>query len=618
MADYVPPLRDLHFALNDVADLAALSRLENFAAATPDTVDAILEEAGKLTAGVIAPLNVVGDREGSRLENGVVRTPDGFKDAYRAFAGGGWTGLGVPEEDGGQGLPFAVTLAVMEMLTSANMAFSLAPMLTSSAIEGLRAHGSDDLKAIYLPKLVSGEWVGTMELTEPHAGTDVGSVRTRAVPQPDGSYRLTGTKIFISWGDHDLTDNIVHLVLARTPDSAPETKGLSLFLVPKMMVNDDGTLGGANDIRCVSLEHKLGLHASPTAVLAYGDKEGAAAWLVGEEHAGMRCMFTLMNHARIMVGLQGLAVGARAYRHALDYARERHQGQTAATPTGESAAIIEHPDVRRMVMTMKATVEAMRGLVLMAGEAQDLARHSATAEDRRRNQGAVDLLTPVVKAWCTDRGMAVADMGIQVHGGTGFIEETGAAQYLRDGRVTMIWEGTNGIQAIDLVGRKLTADGGRPLADFLDRMRGLVAELAAGADTAAGDFAVIRAALSEGIAALAAASDWLAEALTRDTDAALAGATPYLRMFGTVAGGYVLARSAVAARAKLAIGAEHGGAEHGGAEHGGADDGDFLRAMIVTAHFYADQIMPQAAALLGPATRGADLLFAIDPQVLSA
>ena len=603
MADYVPPLRDLHFALNEVADIAALSRLDGFAAATPDIVDAVLEEAGKLAAGVWGPLNVIGDREGCRLENGVVRSPAGFKDAYRAFAEGGWMGVSVPEKDGGQGLPFAVALAVMEMVTSANMALSLGPMLTASAIEGLRAHGSDELKAIYLPRLVSGEWTGTMNLTEPHAGTDVGASRARAEPRPDGSYRLTGTKIFITWGDHDLTDNIVHLVLARTPESPPGTKGLSLFLVPKYMVSDDGALGGANDIRCVSLEHKLGLHASPTAVLAYGDNDGAVAWLVGEEHGGMGCMFTVMNHARIMVGLQGVAIADRAYRGALAYAMERRQGRTSATPPGESALIIKHPDVRRMVMTMKATVEAMRGLMLIAGEAQDLARHGATPEERQRNQGCVDLLTPVVKAWCTDRGTDVADMGIQVHGGTGYIEEAGAAQHLRDGRIASIWEGTNGVQAIDLVGRKLAADGGRPLADFLERMRDLDAELTAGKDTAAGDFSAIGRALGEGVAALAAASDWLGEALERDANGALAGATPYLRMFGTVAGSYVLARSAVAARAKLANGGE---------------DGDFLRAKIATARFYAEQILPQAAALLGPVTRGADLLYAIDPAVLSA
>jgi alkylation response protein AidB-like acyl-CoA dehydrogenase len=603
MTDYVPPLRDLRFALNNIADVGALAHLDAFQAATPDTLDAVLAEAGKLAAGVVGPLNAVGDREGSRLENGVVRTPTGFKDAYRTFVDGGWMGLSVPEADGGQGLPFTLGLAVMEMITSANMAFSLCPMLTASAIEGLRGHGSGELKAKFLAKLVSGEWPGTMELTEPQAGSDVGAVRTHAEPQPDGSFRLTGTKIFISWGDHDLAENIIHLVLARTPGSPPGTKGLSLFLVPKYLVNADGSPGSANDIRCVSLEHKLGLHASPTAVLAYGDNEGAAGWLVGDEGAGIRCMFTIMNHARIMVGLQGVAIGERALGRALAYARERRQGATSATAPGEKAFIIEHADVRRMLMTMKATVEAMRGLVLLAGEAQDLARHGATEEDRRRNQGLVDLLTPVAKAWCTDRGVDVADLGIQVHGGSGYIEETGAAQHLRDIRIATIWEGTNGIQAIDLVGRKLTLDGGRALADFLVRLRGLDADLA-GDDTDGGDFAAIRAALGEGIAALSAASDWMVEALARDADAALAGATPYLRMFGTVTGGYALARGAVAARASLA--------------NGGAEDGDFLRAKIATARFYAEQIMPQAAALLGPVTRGADLLFAIDPQVLSA
>jgi alkylation response protein AidB-like acyl-CoA dehydrogenase len=604
MTNYVPPLRDLRFALNEVADVAALAQLEGFEAATPDTLDAVLAEAGKLAAGIVGPLNVVGDREGSRLENGVVRTPTDFKEAYETFVEGGWLGLSVPKDDGGQGLPFAVDLAVTEMITSANMAFSLCPMLTASAIEGVRGHGSDELKDIYLPKLVSGEWSGTMELTEPQAGTDVGAVRTRAEPQGDGSFRLTGTKIFISWGDHDMAENIIHLVLARTPGSPAGTKGLSLFLVPKYMVNADGSLGGANDIRCVSLEHKLGLHASPTAVLAYGDNDGAIGWLVGDEGAGMRCMFTIMNHARIMVGLQGVAIGERAFGRALAYASERRQGATPDTANGERALIIDHPDVRRMLMTMKATVEAMRGVVLMAGEAHDRARQGASVEDRQINQGLVDLLTPVAKAWCTDRGVDVADLGIQVHGGSGYIEETGAVQHLRDCRISTIWEGTNGIQAIDLVGRKLKQDGGQALNVFLDRMRGLDSDLAAGEDTARGDFVAIRAALVEGIAALAAASDWLVEALARDGKAALAGATPYLRMFGTVAGGYVLARGALAARAQLA--------------NGGATDKEFLDAKIVTARFYADQIMPQAASLLGPVTRGADLLYAIDPQALSA
>lgn len=422
MADYAAPLRDMRFVLSEIVDMGAIADLKDFEAATPDVVDAVLEEAGKLASGVMGPLNAVGDEQGSRLENGVVRTPDGFKEAYATYVDGGWCSLPFREEIGGQGLPFTLALAVSEMMTSANMAFSLCPMLTQAAVLALESHGDDHLRSIYLAKLVSGEWSGTMNLTEPQAGSDVGALTAKAEPQPDGSYRITGTKIFITYGDHDMAENVIHMVLARTPGGPPGTKGISLFLVPKILVNDDGSLGERNDLRPVSLEHKLGIHASATAVMSFGDKEGAVGWLLGEEHKGMRCMFTMMNHARLMVGLEGLAIADRAYKHALAYAIERKQGTSSRTPGGERAPIIDHPDVRRMLLTMKAQVEAMRALALSAGEAYDLAKHHTDSEVREQNQGLVDLLTPVVKAWSTDLGVEMASLGVQIHGGMGFIE----------------------------------------------------------------------------------------------------------------------------------------------------------------------------------------------------
>ncbi len=605
MVDYTAPLRDMRFVLNEIVDMASISGLENFETATPDVVDAVLEEAGKLASGVMGPLNAVGDAEGSRLENGVVRTPAGFKAAYATYVEGGWCGLPFSPEIGGQGLPFTVALAVTEMITSANMAFSLCPMLTQAAVLALDAHGDEHLKSLYLNRLVTGEWAGTMNLTEPQAGSDVGALAAKAEPQPDGTYRLTGTKIFITYGDHDMAENIIHMVLARTPDSPPGTKGISLFLVPKILVNEDGSLGARNDLRCVSLEHKLGIHASATAVMSFGDSEGALGWIVGEENRGMRCMFTMMNHARLMVGMEGLAIADRAYKHALAYAIERKQGRASRTAAGERAAIIEHPDVRRMLLTMKAYVEAMRALALTAGEAHDLARHHSDPEVRERNQGLVDLLTPVVKGWSTDLGVEMASLGVQIHGGMGYIEETGAAQYYRDARVAPIYEGTNGIQALDLVARKLMNLGGQPVDDFLGRMRALDNTLAvaeAGAN-GRGDMEVIRRGLADAVEALASATDWLRDALTRDSDEAAAGATHYMRMFGTVAGGYLLARSALAARRQL---------------DNGTGDAEFYEGKITTARFYAEQILPQGAALLGPVTRGAETLFAITPEAMGA
>ncbi|MDA0369117.1 MAG: acyl-CoA dehydrogenase C-terminal domain-containing protein [Proteobacteria bacterium] len=602
MADYQAPLRDMRFMLNEVLDAAQLNKLPGLTAATPDVIDAVLEEAGKLTAGAIGPLNTTGDQQGSRLIDGAVKTPDGFKEAYRTFVDGGWNGLAFAEEIGGQGLPFTVGMAVTEMITSSNLAFSLCPLLTTGAVEALIKHATPALRDTYLTKLVTGEWTGTMNLTEPHAGSDVGALRSRAQLQADGSFRITGTKIFITYGDHDMADNIIHLVLARTPGSPPGTKGISLFLVPKFLVNDDGSLGARNDLRCVSLEHKLGIHASPTAVMSFGDNDGAVGWLVGDENQGMRCMFTMMNHARLAVGLEGLAIADRAYQHALGYARERKQGRRPGQGAEESAAIIDHPDVRRMLMTMKATIEAMRGVALSAGIAYDMAKNHPDAASRAENQGLVDLLTPVVKAWCTDMGVEMASLGVQIHGGMGFIEETGAAQHYRDARIAPIYEGTNGIQALDLVGRKLTQMGGKPVDDYIAAVRVTCAALR-GVKDADGHLATIETALGAGVDALEAASSWLREAMARSYDDAAAGATNYLRMFGVVAGGYMLARSALAAQRSL---------------DDGGDNTGFYRNKILTARFFAEQSLPQAAALLGPVTRGATTLYAIEPELMGA
>ena len=599
MTSYSPPLRDMRFVLDNIVDIEALSRLEGFETLTPDVVGAILEEAAKLASEVMAPLNQVGDRQACRFDDGVVRTPDGFVEAYRRYAEGGWGGVPFEPEYGGQGLPWVLQIALQEMWGSANLSLSLCPMLTLGAIEMIGSHGTQAQKQTYLPKLISGKWTGTMNLTEPQAGSDVGALRAKAERQADGSYRITGTKIFITFGEHDLAENIIHLVLARTADAPPGTKGISCFIVPKYLVNADGGLGERNDVRCVSLEHKLGVHASPTAVLSYGDEGGAVGYLVGEEGGGMGCMFAMMNNARLCVGQQGVAIGERALQQALAYARERRQGRAIGAPPSEHASIVEHADVRRMLMTMKAYVEAMRALIFVNAEAIDLARHHPDQAVRRRNESLVALLTPVSKAWCTDRGIELASLGIQIHGGMGYIEETGAAQHLRDVRVAPIYEGTNGIQAMDLVLRKLPAGGGEPVRELLGFMHALDNELAAGGE----DFAAIREGLAEAVSALAEATDWLMARLAVAPNGAAAGAAPYLTMFGTVAGGYLLARGAVAARA-LAVKE--------------AEEADFLAAKIATACFYAEQILPQAPALLGPVTRGDGLLYAIEPELMSA
>jgi len=570
---YTVPIAEQRFVLETIADIEGLARLPGFADATPDLVDAILTEAGKLTGNVFAPLNRIGDTVGAAASDGVVTLPQGFRDAYRQYVEGGWISLGADTEHGGQGLPFVLASAVQEQLTSANMAFSLCMMLSLGAIEALQAHGSEAQKRLYLSKLVSGEWTGTMNLTEPQAGSDVGALRTRAEPAGDGSWRIKGGKIFITWGEHDVAENIIHLVLARTPGAPKGTKGISLFIVPKFLVGDDGSLGARNDLRCVSIEHKLGIHASPTCTMSFGDNDACVGYLLGDENAGMRAMFTMMNHARVNVGLQGVAIAERAYQGALAFAKERVQ----------SGRIIEHADVRRMLMTVKANTEAIRALAYLNAAAVDRAH----ALGDRDAQGRADLLTPVTKAFATDMGVEMASLALQVFGGMGYIEETGAAQHLRDARIAPIYEGTNGIQALDLVGRKLPQGHWKPL---FAEMRADIAQLRAH------DLGAMAPYLDDALAALETATVWLA-----GNSENAAGATPYLRMFGITTGGWLLAKQAIAAAQQLS------------ATSGNAD---FLSAKIVTARFFAEQILPQATALLGPVTRGGELLFAIPDEHL--
>ncbi len=589
MLDYVPPIDDMRFVLERVVGLDRLRALPGCGDLSNDVVGAVLDEAGKLAAEILSPLYASGDRETSRLENGLVRTPEGWRDAYRRFVEAGWMGLPFDPDHGGQGLPWTVATPVAEMWNSANLAFALCPMLTQGAAELLAVHGSAWQRRLFLGPMVAGRWTGTMNLTEPQAGSDLGAIRTRAVREGD-HYRITGQKIYITYGDHDLTENIVHLLLARIAGAPEGVKGISLFVVPKRIVGSDGSLGAANDVRCVSLEHKLGIRASPTAVLAYGDGGGAIGHLVGEENRGLEYMFTMMNNERQAVGLQGVAAAERAYQLARAYARTRLQGRDGATGE-ERAAIIRHADVRRMLMTMKAQIEAMRALVYDVAAGLDRSRRHPDADERRRSQSLVDFLTPVVKAWCTDLGSEIASLGIQVHGGMGFIEETGAAQIYRDVRITAIYEGTNGIQARDLVGRKLLREGGETARRFLAALRETDGALARAPGAA---IAAIRARLGAATDDFSQATDWLLEHGRRDSTAAAAGAAPYLRLLGTLAGGWLMARSALAATAPPPI------------------DAKTAAAKVATARFYADQILPQTAAYLPQITSGPAPVMALD------
>src|SRR5688572_5021735 len=469
MAEYSAPLRDIRFVLEHLADLDGITKLAAFEHVDADGVYSVLEENARFMEDLVAPLNRVGDEQGSvRNDDGSVTTPEGFKEAYQAYVEAGWNGVAFPPEYGGGGCPWVVGIAMQEILTSANMSFSMCPLLSQGAIDMLLHHGSEEQKETYLPKMVTGEWTGTMNLTEPQAGSDVGALTTKAVPQDDGSFRITGTKIFISWGEHDLSENIVHLVLARTPHAPPGTKGISCFIVPKHLINDDGSLGARNDVTCVSIEHKMGIKASPTCVLSFGDAgEGAVGYLIGEESAGMRYMFTMMNNARVSVGVEGLSLAERAYQMALAYAKERRQGRAPGAPAGEQSAIIDHPDVRRMLLTQKACIEALRGILYLNAAAMDRAAHHGDEAVRASSDELADILTPVSKGWGTDLGVELTSLALQVFGGMGYIEETGIAQLYRDARIAPIYEGTNGIQAMDLVGRKLPLRAGAAVGDYL-------------------------------------------------------------------------------------------------------------------------------------------------------
>jgi alkylation response protein AidB-like acyl-CoA dehydrogenase len=602
MAEYVAPLREMRFLINEVAGLEKVAALPGYAEVSGGLVDAILDEAAKFAGEVISPLNAVGDRSGARWTAGGVTMPEGFAAAYRALAGNGWTALAADPQYGGQGLPKLVAVAVNEMWKSANLAFSLCPMLTQGAIEALTIAGTTALKSRYLPKLVDGRWTGTMNLTEPQAGSDLAAVRTRAERQDDGSYRIFGQKIFITYGEHDMAENIVHLVLARTPDAPAGVKGLSLFVVPKFVVGAQGEIAGRNDVRCVSLEHKLGIHASPTAVMSFGEQGGAVGELVGEENRGLAYMFIMMNAARFAVGLEGLAVAERAYQRARDYARERIQGRPPGARGGAAEPIIAHPDVRRMLLTMRAQIEAMRALAYVVAAAQDHALKAADPAERERRQAFVELLVPVVKGWFTEAAIEIASTGIQVHGGTGYIEETGAAQYLRDVRITAIYEGTTAIQANDLLGRKLVRDGGAALHAVIAEMRAtqaLAAARAGGGTADSGDFAALAARLATAIDALEAAAQWLLATHQRDAPAAYAGSVPFLRLFGICAGGWQLGRAALAA-ARL---------------RGEGDADPFFAAKILTARCYADHLLPLAPALAETIRSGSRGVLAMDAEL---
>ena len=575
---YQAPLADIGFALKHGAAFDTALDQGLFGDLTADVVDAVLTEAGRLAGGVIAPLNRIGDTHGTQFKDGVVTTAPGWKEAYTAWRNGGWNGLAAPADWGGQGLPQSLNIACIEMWNAAAMAFAVGPLLTIAAIDALHAHGSDELKRSYLEKLVSGEWTGTMQLTEPQAGSDVGALRTRADRAPDGSYRLKGQKIFITYGEHDLTDNIIHFVLARLPDAPPGTRGISLFLVPKFLLNADGSPGKRNDIRAHSVEHKLGIHGSPTCTMILGDEGGAVGYLIGEENAGMACMFTMMNRARLAIGVQGVGIAEAATQQALAYARERKQGRTPGMKATESAPLIAYPDVKRMLLTMRALTGAARAICYATAMALDRSERLADAAARKAAHDRLSLLTPVAKAFSTDIANEVASLGIQVHGGMGYIEETGAAQFFRDARIAAIYEGTNGIQAIDLVARKLPL--GDAVAAHLQELHGIVEDVRASNDPA---FGATPARLNEALDSLTRATQWLQEQNGKDANAALAGASPYLRLFGLATGGCYLARQALAA-IRL---------------------GEAAPARVALARFFAEHFAVQAGALERTVVEGA-------------
>ncbi|AMP01107.1 acyl-CoA dehydrogenase, N-terminal domain protein [Collimonas arenae] len=574
---YVAPLKDMLFVLNELAGLEQVNALPGCEDATPETVEAVLQENAKFCGEVVAPLNRSGDLEPSYWHDGQVTTSKGFKEAFKAFAEAGWQGVQHPVEFGGQGLPKLVATPCIEMLNAANLSFALCPLLSDGAIEALLTAGSDEQKRIYLENLVSGKWTGTMNLTEPQAGSDLALVRTRAVPQDDGTFKISGTKIFITYGEHDMAENIVHLVLARTPNAPEGVKGISLFIVPKFLVNADGTPGARNDVHCVSLEHKLGIKASPTAVLQFGDHGGAIGTLVGQENRGLEYMFIMMNAARFAVGLQGISVAERAYQKAVAYAKDRVQSRDLAGSAG-AVTIIHQPDVRRMLMSMRSQVEAARALAYVTAAAHDAAHHHADEATRKSNQAFYEYMVPVVKGWSTELSIDVASTGVQIHGGMGFIEETGAAQFYRDARILTIYEGTTAIQANDLIGRKTVRDGGAVAKGIVAQVRATQAELAA---SGSADLVAIGKQLARGADALEQVITYVVDNLKSDIKSVFAGSVPYLKLAGIVLGGWQLGRAALVSVNKL---------------QAGGGDASFYQSKIGTARFFADHILSQADA----------------------
>lgn len=593
---YQVPLKDIRFVLSELAELPAVCTLPGYEDCNVELVDAILDEAAKFAEGVLAPINRNGDK-GNTWKDYQVTTAEGFADAYHQFRDSGWVGLRAPQDVGGQGLPALVAMATEEMWCSANLSFSLAPLLTLGAIEAIHHHASEELKATYLPRMASGEWTGTMNLTEPQAGSDLAAVRTRAVPQGDGTYKIFGQKIFITYGEHDMTDNIIHLVLARLPDAPEGVKGISLFVVPKFLLNADGTPGERNDVHCVSIEHKLGIHASPTAVLAFGDKGGAIGTLVGEANRGLEYMFIMMNEARFAVGMEGLALSERAYQQALAYAKDRVQGTEAGVRGGPKVSIIHHADVRRMLMSMKSQIEAQRALAYVVGAATDMAHHHPDEAVRAQNQAFTDLMIPVVKGWLTESSIELTSTGVQVHGGMGFIEETGAAQHFRDARITAIYEGTTAIQANDLIGRKIARESGQTVKAVIAEMRKVEASLAAAAGD---DFAAMRKSLSAGVTALEEAVAYIVATYGQDIKAASVGSVPFLKLLGIVAGGWQMGRAALVSAQRLAE---------------GSGDAGFYQAKITTARFYADHVLSQAPGLAYSVVNGAAAALALPEEM---
>lgn len=592
---YVAPLKEMLFVLNELAGLEQVNALPNCEDATLETVEAVLRESAKFCSEVIAPLNRSGDQEPSYWHDGEVTTSKGFKEAFKAFAEAGWQGIQHPVEFGGQGLPKLVATPCIEMLNAANLSFALCPLLSDGAIEALLTAGSDEQKQIYLENLVSGKWTGTMNLTEPQAGSDLALVRTRAVPQGDGTYRIFGTKIFITYGEHDMTENIVHLVLARTPNAPEGVKGISLFIVPKFMVNADGSPGARNDVHCVSLEHKLGIKASPTAVLQFGDGGGAIGTLVGQENRGLEYMFVMMNAARFAVGLQGISVAERAYQKALAYAKDRVQSRDLAGSAG-AVTIIHQPDVRRMLMSMRSQTEAARALAYVTAAAHDAAHHHVDDALRKTNQAFYEYMVPIVKGWSTEISIDVASTGVQIHGGMGFIEETGAAQFYRDARILTIYEGTTAIQANDLIGRKTVRDGGVVAKSIIAQVRATQAELAA---TGSVDLVAIAKQLGNGADALEQVVDYVVENMKTDIKGVFAGSVPYLKLAGIVLGGWQLGRAALIASHKI---------------QAHAADTSFYQAKIGTVRFFADHILSQASSYRTSIVEGSSGVMALTEE----